>query len=49
MTAGMVCGVQIEANLAGVRDNATNRDRFADVTATVLQQYLLTHWNLRLQ
>ena len=33
-------GVQIEANFAGVRDNAANRERFADVTAQVLEQYL---------
>lgn len=48
-TRGMVCGVQVEANLAGVRDNAANRDRFGDATAIVLEQYLATHWNLRLQ
>ena len=48
-TAGMVCGVQIEANFTGVRDNAANRDRFGDITAIVLEQYLLTHWGLRLQ
>ncbi len=47
-TAGMVCGVQIESNFTGVRDNAANRDRFGDVTAIVLEKYLLTHWNLRL-
>jgi hypothetical protein len=48
-TRGMVCGVQIEANLTGVRDNAANRDRFGDATALVLEQYLALHWNLRVQ
>ena len=47
-TAGNICGVQIEANYTGVRDNATNRDRFGDATAIVLEQYLATHWSLTL-
>jgi hypothetical protein len=47
-TAGNICGVQIEANYAGVRDNATNRDRFGDATAAALEQYLATHWGLNL-
>ena len=47
-TAGNICGVQIEANYTGVRDNATNRDRFGDATAAVLEQYLATHWGLNL-
>ena len=47
-TGGMICGVQIEAHFAGVRDNAANRERFADVTAQVLEQYLREHWGLRL-
>ena len=47
-TAGNICGVQIEANYTGVRDNATNRDRFGDATAAVLEQYLATHWGLSL-
>ena len=47
-TAGNICGVQIEANYTGVRDNATNRDRFGDATAIVLEQYLATHWELNL-
>jgi hypothetical protein len=46
VSAGNICGVQIEANYTGVRDNATNRDRFADATAVVLEQYLSTHWGL---
>jgi hypothetical protein len=45
-TAGNICGVQIEANFAGVRDTPEHRDRFADVTAVVLQQYLAMHWNI---
>ena len=47
-TAGNICGVQIEANYTGVRDNATNRDRFGDATAIVLEQYLASHWSLSL-
>jgi hypothetical protein len=47
-TAGNICGVQIEANLTGVRDTPANRERFADVTAVVLGQYLSTHWGLSL-
>ena len=47
-TNGNVCGVQIETNFTGVRDNAANRDRFGDATATVLEAYLRTHWSLRL-
>ena len=40
----MICGVQIEAHFVGVRDTPANRDRFGDVTATVLANYLGTHW-----
>ena len=47
-TGGMICGVQIEANFTGVRDNAANRERFADATAHVLEQYLRVHWGLLL-
>ncbi len=46
---GNVCGVQIEANFEGVRDNAANRDRFGEVTALVLQRYLSVHWGLELE
>jgi len=45
---GAICGVQIETNYTGVRDNATNRDRFGDATANVLEEYLRVHWGLRL-
>ena len=48
ITGGNICGVQIESNFTGVRDNAANRDRFGDVTALVLEQYLRVHWGLRL-
>ena len=47
-TGGMICGVQIEANFVGVRDTAANRERFADATAQVLEQYLRLHWGLSL-
>lgn len=47
-TGGMICGVQIESNFTGVRDTPANRDRFGDVTALVLEQYLAAHWGLRL-
>lgn len=41
---GLICGVQLEINNAGVRDNAANRARFADVTAQVLGVFLGAHW-----
>ncbi len=47
-TGGVICGVQVEANFVGVRDNAANRERFADATAQVLEQYLRVHWGLSL-
>ncbi len=47
-TNGNICGVQIEANFTGVRDNAANRQRFGDATASVLAEFLDTHWGLRL-
>jgi N-formylglutamate amidohydrolase len=37
---GQVCGVQIEANNAGVRNTATNRSNFATAIAAVYAQYL---------
>jgi hypothetical protein len=45
-SSGNICGVQIEANYAGVRDNPTNMSRFGDATATVLDTYLSTHWGV---
>jgi hypothetical protein len=47
-TAGNICGVQIEANYTGVRDNAANRDNFGDATAIALEQFLAAHWGLTL-
>jgi hypothetical protein len=47
-SGGNVCGVQVEANFAGVRDAAANRTRFGDATARVLDTYLRTHWGLQL-
>lgn len=46
---GTICGVQIEANFAGVRDTPANRALFADATAEVLEEFLRTHWGLGLQ
>jgi len=48
VTDGNICGVQIESNFVGVRDNALNRDRFGDATAVVLENYLFAHWGLKL-
>jgi len=48
VTGGNICGVQIEANFTGVRDTPANRERFGDVTAVVLREYLATHWDLDL-
>jgi hypothetical protein len=45
---GNLCGVQIETNYTGVRDDAANRDRFGDATAVVLEQYLWQRWGLAL-
>jgi asparagine synthase (glutamine-hydrolysing) len=39
-TAGQVCGVQIEANLVGVRDTPANRAAFAGAIATVYAAFL---------
>ena len=47
-TNGNICGVQIESHFSGVRDNASNRNRFGDATAIVLEEYLRVHWGLRL-
>jgi len=47
-SGGNICGVQIEANYTGVRDTDVNRQRFADVTAIVLERYLGTHWGIQL-
>ena len=47
-SGGNICGVQIEANLTGVRDTPANRAHFAEVTATVLETYLAAHWGIQL-
>jgi hypothetical protein len=46
---GPICGLQIEANLTGVRDTPANRARFAEITATILETYLDSHWNIQLR
>ncbi len=43
---GNICGVQVETNFTGVRDNAANRARFGDATATVLETFLRVHWGI---
>lgn len=48
-TNGFICGVQVESNYTGVRDNAANRDRFGDASAAVLEQYLRVHWGLSIE
>jgi hypothetical protein len=48
VSRGNICGVQIEANLVGVRDTELNRQHFGDVTAAVLEQYLSSHFNIDL-
>jgi hypothetical protein len=47
-TGGNICGIQIESNFTGVRDNASNRQKFGDATAIVLEQYLAAHWGIQL-
>jgi hypothetical protein len=39
---------KIETNFTGVRGNPTNRQRFGDASAIVLERFLSTHWGLRL-
>ena len=39
-TSGQICGVQIEAHLAGVRDTPANRAAFAAAIATVYASFL---------
>jgi hypothetical protein len=41
---GTVDGVQIETNYTGVRDNATNRKKFADTLSVTLLAYLKEHY-----
>ena len=48
-TGGSICSVQVEAHFTGVRDTEGNRQRFAEATAVVMEQYLGTHWGLQLR
>lgn len=43
-----VAGLQIECNLAGVRDTAANRQRFATALVAALREYLAEHFALKL-
>jgi hypothetical protein len=45
---GTICGVQIEANMTGVRNSEENRNRFGEVTAAILETYLAAHWGIQL-
>ena len=47
-SSGNLCGLQVEANYTGVRDTDASRQRFAEVTAQVLEGYLSTHWGIQL-
>jgi hypothetical protein len=49
LPGGNICGVQIETNMTGVRDTRANRERFAAVTAAILETYLSTHWGIELR
>jgi hypothetical protein len=40
---GTICGFQLEANRAGVRDSGANLAAFADATARVIVRFLETH------
>jgi hypothetical protein len=48
VASGPICGVQVEANRLGVRENAEQWARFAEATAAILEQYLATHLSLEL-
>ena len=39
-----VSGVQIESHFTGLRDNATNRTRFAEALVSVLNEYFTTYY-----
>ncbi len=43
-SGGTIDGFQIECNYTGVRDNAVNREKFADSIVSVLRPYLETHY-----
>lgn len=42
---GTVSGVQIEAHRVGLRDAAANRARFGGISASVLEEYLASHYD----
>ena len=46
-SGGNICAVQIEANLAGVRDTDASRTRFADALVSALEVFL-RQWSLML-
>ena len=48
MDGGQICGLQIEANLTGVRDTASNRASFAMKLVEVYDEYLSTNFNIYL-
>ncbi|MEQ1862276.1 MAG: hypothetical protein ABMA13_20350 [Chthoniobacteraceae bacterium] len=43
-----IAGLQIEANLIGVRDTAANRTKFTTALVAALREYLAEHFDLRL-
>lgn len=45
---GQICGVQIEAHMTGVRDNATNRASFAAKLVDVYGEYLSANFGIHL-
>ena len=45
---GQICGVQIEAHMTGVRDNAANRAAFAAKLAEVYDEYLSVNFGIDL-
>ena len=48
MNGGTICGLQIECNLTGVRDTATNRANFAMKLVEVYDEYLSTNFGIYL-
>ena len=48
MDGGTICGLQIEANLTGVRDTGTNRYAFAMKMVDVYDEFLFTNFDLHL-
>ena len=48
MDGGTICGVQIEANNAGIRNTATNRANFAMKLVEVYDEYLSSNYDIHL-